>query len=184
MLHYVLSCDWSCRLYSENILEPCSVSRFLHTWRKKRKFVAFDLRRLKSEKMSMGSDTSWVGKKPLRRLGGMADALSIASDLGFSIPPPPSQVLASRSYNTNSTHFLSFKDVSYKWAWFVSATGFCRWEASPFFIPLQYMEWVFFSWPSCKILRGKVGFFPLFWRLGWENGPFPPNFTFIFLNII
>ncbi|RWR92635.1 hypothetical protein CKAN_02185300 [Cinnamomum micranthum f. kanehirae] len=41
--------------------------------------------------MSMGSDTSWVGKKPLRRLGGMADALSIASDLGFSIPPPPSQ---------------------------------------------------------------------------------------------
>eukprot|EP00252_Welwitschia_mirabilis_P024713 TRINITY_DN7418_c0_g1_i1.p1 TRINITY_DN7418_c0_g1~~TRINITY_DN7418_c0_g1_i1.p1 ORF type:complete len:309 (+),score=64.52 TRINITY_DN7418_c0_g1_i1:100-1026(+) len=33
-------------------------------------------------------DTAWVGKKPLRRLGGMADALSIASDLGFSVPQP------------------------------------------------------------------------------------------------
>lgn len=39
--------------------------------------------------MSMGSDTTWVSKKPLRRLGGMSDALSIASDLGFSLPPPP-----------------------------------------------------------------------------------------------
>lgn len=44
--------------------------------------------------MSMGSDTSWVGKKPLRRLGGMSDALSIAADLGFSVNPPPSQVLS------------------------------------------------------------------------------------------
>ncbi|XP_057956218.1 AUGMIN subunit 2 [Malania oleifera] len=41
--------------------------------------------------MSMGSDTSWVGKKPLRRLGGMSDALSIAADLGFSVTPSPSQ---------------------------------------------------------------------------------------------
>ncbi|KAL0310511.1 UNVERIFIED_CONTAM: AUGMIN subunit [Sesamum angustifolium] len=41
--------------------------------------------------MSMGSDTTWVGKKPLRRVGGMSDALSIAADLGFSVPPPPSQ---------------------------------------------------------------------------------------------
>lgn len=32
------------------------------------------------------ADTAWVGKKPLRRLGGMADALSIAADLGFSVP--------------------------------------------------------------------------------------------------
>ncbi|KAL5995572.1 AUGMIN subunit 2 [Asimina triloba] len=40
--------------------------------------------------ISSSSDTSWVGKKPLRRLGGMADALAIASDLGFSVPPPPS----------------------------------------------------------------------------------------------
>lgn len=41
--------------------------------------------------MSLGSDTTWVGKKPLRRIGGMSDALSIASDLGFSVSPPPSQ---------------------------------------------------------------------------------------------
>ncbi|KAH1129281.1 hypothetical protein J1N35_000659 [Gossypium stocksii] len=41
--------------------------------------------------MSMGTDTTWVGKKPLRRIGGMSDALSIAADLGFSVPPPPSQ---------------------------------------------------------------------------------------------
>ncbi|GFY99089.1 major facilitator superfamily protein [Actinidia rufa] len=31
------------------------------------------------------------GKKPIRRLGGMSDALSIAADLGFSVPPPPLQ---------------------------------------------------------------------------------------------
>ncbi|KAG8365662.1 hypothetical protein BUALT_Bualt18G0129700 [Buddleja alternifolia] len=41
--------------------------------------------------MSMGNDTTWVGKKPLRRVGGMSDALSIAADLGFSVAPPPSQ---------------------------------------------------------------------------------------------
>ncbi|KAF5199589.1 Augmin subunit 2-like [Thalictrum thalictroides] len=42
--------------------------------------------------MSMGSaDTTWVGKKPSRRLGGMSDALSIAADLGFALPPPPTQ---------------------------------------------------------------------------------------------
>ncbi|XWS30988.1 hypothetical protein CRYUN_Cryun23aG0039000 [Craigia yunnanensis] len=41
--------------------------------------------------MSMGSDTTWVGRKPWRRIGGMSDALSIAADLGFSVPPPPSQ---------------------------------------------------------------------------------------------
>ncbi|CAN1124241.1 AUGMIN subunit 2 [Linum perenne] len=41
--------------------------------------------------MSMGSDTTWVGKKPLRRIGGMSDALSIAADLGYSVAPPPSQ---------------------------------------------------------------------------------------------
>ncbi|KAF3786173.1 AUGMIN subunit 2 [Nymphaea thermarum] len=34
----------------------------------------------------MAGDTTWVGKKPTRRLGGMADALALASDLGFSIP--------------------------------------------------------------------------------------------------
>ncbi|GKV15576.1 hypothetical protein SLEP1_g26357 [Rubroshorea leprosula] len=37
----------------------------------------------------MGSVTTWVGKKPLRRIGGMSYALSIAADLGFSVPPPP-----------------------------------------------------------------------------------------------
>ena len=42
--------------------------------------------------MSMGSDSTWVGKKPLRRIGGMSDALSIASDLGFSVAAPPTQV--------------------------------------------------------------------------------------------
>ncbi|XP_065873603.1 AUGMIN subunit 2 isoform X1 [Euphorbia lathyris] len=42
--------------------------------------------------MSMGSDNTWVGKKPLRRIGGMSDALSIAADLGFSVAPLPSQV--------------------------------------------------------------------------------------------
>ncbi|KAL3631583.1 AUGMIN subunit 2 [Castilleja foliolosa] len=41
--------------------------------------------------MSIGSDTTWVGKKPLRRVGGVSDALSIAADLGFSVPPPPYQ---------------------------------------------------------------------------------------------
>lgn len=41
--------------------------------------------------MSIGSDTTWVGKKPFRRIGGMSDALSIAADLGFSVSPPPSQ---------------------------------------------------------------------------------------------
>ncbi|KAF2284887.1 hypothetical protein GH714_031942 [Hevea brasiliensis] len=41
--------------------------------------------------MSMGTDTTWVGKKPLRRIGGMSDALSIAADLGFAVASPPSQ---------------------------------------------------------------------------------------------
>ncbi|KAG6748697.1 hypothetical protein POTOM_048629 [Populus tomentosa] len=41
--------------------------------------------------MSMGSDTTWVGKKPIRRIGGMSDALSIAADLGFVVASPPSQ---------------------------------------------------------------------------------------------
>ncbi|XP_048610808.1 AUGMIN subunit 2 isoform X2 [Brassica napus] len=41
--------------------------------------------------MSMGSDSTWVGKKPIRRIGGLADALSIASDLGYAVAPPPNQ---------------------------------------------------------------------------------------------
>ncbi|XVF71844.1 hypothetical protein PTKIN_Ptkin12aG0071900 [Pterospermum kingtungense] len=51
--------------------------------------------------MSMGSDTTWVGKKPLRRIGGMSDALSIASDLGFSVPPPLSQEEVQNLSSTN-----------------------------------------------------------------------------------
>lgn len=42
-----------------------------------------------------GSDSNtntWVAKKPVKRLGGMSDALSLAADLGFSVNPPPSQV--------------------------------------------------------------------------------------------
>ncbi|KAH0889394.1 hypothetical protein HID58_051823 [Brassica napus] len=42
--------------------------------------------------MSMGSDSTWVGKKPIRRIGGFSDALSIASDLGYAVAPPPSQI--------------------------------------------------------------------------------------------
>ncbi|KAI4341007.1 hypothetical protein MLD38_025786 [Melastoma candidum] len=41
--------------------------------------------------MAMASDSTWVGKKPIRRIGGMSDALSIAADLGFTVAPPPSQ---------------------------------------------------------------------------------------------
>ncbi|KAJ7563362.1 hypothetical protein O6H91_03G107000 [Diphasiastrum complanatum] len=33
-----------------------------------------------------GQDIGWVGKKPLRRLGGMADALAMATELGYSVP--------------------------------------------------------------------------------------------------
>ncbi|CAL5336382.1 unnamed protein product [Camellia sinensis] len=50
--------------------------------------------------MSMGSDTTWVSKKPLRRLGGMSDALSIASDLGFSLPPPSQEEFQNLSTTT------------------------------------------------------------------------------------
>ncbi|KAJ6343356.1 hypothetical protein OIU76_005158 [Salix suchowensis] len=41
--------------------------------------------------MSMANDTTWVGKRPIRRIGGMSDALSIAADLGFSVASPPSE---------------------------------------------------------------------------------------------
>ncbi|KAH0925531.1 hypothetical protein HID58_017787 [Brassica napus] len=41
--------------------------------------------------MSLGSDSTWVGKKPIRRIGGLSDALSIASGLGYAVAPPPSQ---------------------------------------------------------------------------------------------
>ncbi|KAL0863821.1 hypothetical protein Bca101_042939 [Brassica carinata] len=47
--------------------------------------------------MSMGSDSTWVGKKPIRRIGGLSDALSIASDLGYAVAPPPSQSTITRA---------------------------------------------------------------------------------------
>ncbi|XP_077210718.1 HAUS augmin-like complex subunit [Tasmannia lanceolata] len=52
--------------------------------------------------MSALSDTTWVGKKPSRRLGGMSDALSIASDLGFSIPHSTQE--EAQNLSTNSTN--------------------------------------------------------------------------------
>ncbi|KAI3510667.1 hypothetical protein L1887_17799 [Cichorium endivia] len=36
------------------------------------------------------SEGGWVARKP-RQLGGISDALSIASDLGFSVRYPPSK---------------------------------------------------------------------------------------------
>jgi hypothetical protein len=33
-----------------------------------------------------GGDMAWVGKRPARRLGGMADVLTMAADLGFPVP--------------------------------------------------------------------------------------------------
>ncbi|CAI8586386.1 unnamed protein product [Vicia faba] len=41
--------------------------------------------------MLMSSASSWVGRKPVRRGGGMSTALSIANDLGFSVSTPSFQ---------------------------------------------------------------------------------------------
>lgn len=38
-----------------------------------------------------GGDMAWVGKRPARRLGGMADVLTMAADLGFAVPVPISK---------------------------------------------------------------------------------------------
>lgn len=63
--------------------------------------------------MAMGSDTSWVGRKPLRRIGGMSDALSIAADIGFSVNPPPSQVrpfthsIRTNTFSISVDHMIS-----------------------------------------------------------------------------
>ncbi|MCI14938.1 hypothetical protein A2U01_0036073, partial [Trifolium medium] len=40
--------------------------------------------------MSMTNESSWVGRKAVKRIGGMSDALSIAADLGFSVSSSPS----------------------------------------------------------------------------------------------
>ncbi|KAM7277094.1 hypothetical protein ACFE04_018960 [Oxalis oulophora] len=54
--------------------------------------------------MSMGSsDSTWVGRKPIRRIGGMSDALSIAADLGFSVAPPPSSQDDLQNMTTTAT---------------------------------------------------------------------------------
>ncbi|XP_057427937.1 AUGMIN subunit 2 [Lotus japonicus] len=50
--------------------------------------------------MSMGSESSWVGKKPVKRIGGMSDALSIASDLGFSVSSLPTHQEALQNPST------------------------------------------------------------------------------------
>ncbi|KAK2404748.1 AUGMIN subunit [Trifolium repens] len=41
--------------------------------------------------MLMSSELSWVRRKPAKRTGGMSYALSIATDLGFSVSTPSSQ---------------------------------------------------------------------------------------------
>lgn len=38
----------------------------------------------------MTNESSWVGRKAVKRIGGMSDALSIAADLGFSVSSPSS----------------------------------------------------------------------------------------------
>ncbi|CAJ2679150.1 unnamed protein product [Trifolium pratense] len=40
--------------------------------------------------MSMTNESSWVGRKAVKRIGGMSDALSIAADLGFTVSSTPS----------------------------------------------------------------------------------------------
>lgn len=56
----------------------------------------------------MGTDSTWVGKKPLRRIAGMSDALSIAADLGFSVSPSPTQVVILILHFTFVQLLLSF----------------------------------------------------------------------------
>ncbi|MCI04899.1 haus augmin-like complex subunit 2 [Trifolium medium] len=42
--------------------------------------------------MLMSSKSSWVRRKPVKRIGGMSNALSIATHLGFSVSTPSPQV--------------------------------------------------------------------------------------------
>ncbi|CAL5211631.1 unnamed protein product [Lathyrus oleraceus] len=51
--------------------------------------------------MSMGNESSWVGRKAVKRIGGMSDALSIAADLGFNVSSPS---LSSSSSSSSSPH--------------------------------------------------------------------------------
>lgn len=50
----------------------------------------------------MGSESSWVGRKAVKRIGGMSDALSIAADLGFSISPSPSSSSSNEAFHNSS----------------------------------------------------------------------------------
>ncbi|KAG0476751.1 hypothetical protein HPP92_013592 [Vanilla planifolia] len=52
--------------------------------------------------MSIPGEPVWTGKKPSKKPGGMAEALSMASDLGFSIPPVQEELKTSSSSSTDS----------------------------------------------------------------------------------
>ena len=81
--------------------------------------------------MSMGSDNTWVGKKPLRRIGGMSDALSIASDLGYSVapaPPPPTPPVKTQTFTFYHLQFHFFANVMWMiggWEIHLGLVGFC-----------------------------------------------------------
>lgn len=62
-------------------------------------FVFFSLHW--NSKMSMANESSWVGRKAVKRIGGMSDALSIAADLGFPVSSPS---LTSSSSSSSSPH--------------------------------------------------------------------------------
>ncbi len=51
------------------------------------------VRAMGSSNGSLAADMAWVGKRPARRLGGMADVLTMASDLGFHLPVSPGSSL-------------------------------------------------------------------------------------------
>lgn len=71
--------------------------------------------------MSAGGEPAWIGKKPPKRLGGMAEALSIAADLGFSIPPPitvPNPFLFSHHTQSSMLGFALFPKFM-NWVCFV-----------------------------------------------------------------
>ncbi|XP_008808574.1 AUGMIN subunit 2-like isoform X2 [Phoenix dactylifera] len=64
--------------------------------------------------MSVSGDAGWGAKKPPKRLGGMAEALSIASDLGFSIPPlQEDQRSMSNSFGGDKSDDLDDKNVAH-----------------------------------------------------------------------
>lgn len=84
---------------------PIFLFTSIHTHPKKEPLLIFHSN---SQEMSMGSDSTWVGRKPMRRIGGMSDALSIASDLGFSLSSPPSQVFFLFLFSSFYSDFINF----------------------------------------------------------------------------